>query len=80
MAYEVITLSNNNERKLKYKTNPFLNFQREKVISINNTCSSCYGQSFFHSFFFFNDGTTGIGEEKCASFDVSKNCDNAQVS
>ena len=31
-------------------------------------------------FFFLNDGTTGIGEENCASFDVSKNRDNLQVS
>ena len=27
-------------------------------------------------FFFFIDGTTCIGEEKCASLYVSKNCDN----
>ena len=41
---------------------------------------SWYGQSFFLSFFFFNDGTTGIGEENCASLHVSKNRDNFQVS
>ena len=43
---------------------------------------SCYGQSLFLSFlfFFFNDGTTGIGEENCASLHVSKNRDNFQVS
>ena len=38
---------------------------------------SCYGRSFFlsFSFSFFNDGTTGIGEENCASLHVSKNRD-----
>ena len=37
---------------------------------------SCYGQSFFPFFlFFFNDGTTGNGEENCASLHVSKNRD-----
>ena len=43
---------------------------------------SSYGQSFFSFlfFFFFNDGTTGIGEENCASLHVSKNNDNFQVS
>ena len=35
---------------------------------------------FFSFFFFFNDGTTGIGEENCASLHVSKNRDNFQVS
>ena len=43
---------------------------------------SRYGQSFsfLSFFFFFNDGTTGIGEENCASLHVSKNRDNFQVS
>ena len=35
---------------------------------------------FSFSFFFFNDGTKGIGEENCASLHVSKNRDNFQVS
>ena len=34
----------------------------------------------FFSFLFFNDGTTGIGEENFASLHVSKNRDNFQVS
>ena len=56
-------------------------FSREKAISFMINLRSCYGQSFFFfSFFFFNDGTTGIGEENCASLHVSKNRDNFQVS
>ena len=55
---------------------------REKAISFMINLRSCYGQSFFlfFSIFFFNDGTTGIGEENCASLHVSKNRDNFQVS
>ena len=42
---------------------------------------SCDGQSFFLFFLFlFYDGTTGIGEENCASLHVWKNRDNFQVS
>ena len=36
--------------------------------------------SVFLFFFFFNDGTTGNGEENCLSLHVSKNRDNFQVS
>ena len=55
----------------------------EKAISVIINLRSCYGQSFllFFSFlFFFTDGTTGVGEENCASLHVSKNRDNFQVS
>ena len=55
---------------------------RDKAISFMINLRSCYGQSFFLSFFFFffNDGTTGIGEENCASLHVSKNRDKFHVS
>ena len=57
---------------------------REKAISFIVNLRSCYWQSYFLSFsflfFFFNDGTTGIGEENCASLHVSKNRANFQVS
>ena len=54
---------------------------RRKAITFMIKLRSWYGQSFFLSFsFFFNVGTTGIGEENCASLQVSKNCDNFQVS
>ena len=41
---------------------------------------SCYGQSFFSFSFFFHNGTTGIGDENCASLHVVKNRDNIQLS
>ena len=54
---------------------------REKAISFMINLRSCYGRSSFLFFsFFLNDGTTGIGEENCASLHVSKNRDNFQVS
>ena len=36
--------------------------------------------SLFFLFLFFHNGTTGIGDENCASLHVSKNRDNFQVS
>ena len=69
------------ERKLKYKTNEFLNVQWREGNIFHDQSSLCYGQSFFLFFsFFFSNGTTGIGEENCASLHVSKNRDNFQVS
>ena len=75
------------ERKLKYKTNHFLNFQqREGDICRDQSSFVLRLWTVFFSFlsfffFFFNDGTTGIGGRYySASLHVSKNCDNFQVS
>ena len=70
------------ERKLKYKTNQFLNVQQKEDDIFHDQSSFVLWTVFFlsFSFSFFNDGTTGIGEENCASLHVSKNRDNFQVS
>ena len=76
-----LTTIRNKERKLKYKTNQFLNVQqREGDIFHDQSSFVLRAIFFFFSLFFFNDGTTGIGEENCASRHVSKNRDNFQVS
>ena len=71
------------KRKLKYKRNQFLNVQ-QKEGDIFHDQSSFVLWTVFFSFlfflFFFNGGTTGIGEENCASLHVSKNRDHFQVS
>ena len=70
------------ERKSKYKTNQFLNIQeREGDIFHDQSSFVLWTVFFFFSFFlFFHPGTTGIGDENCASLHVSKNRDNIQVS
>ena len=83
LSCEMTTIRNNIiERKLKYKTNQFLNVQQREGDIFHDQSSFVLWRVFFSFlfFFFFNDGTTGIGEENCASLHVSKNRDNFQVS